>query len=871
MSRTTASSEALPAGDVPVAIIVVHGVADQPRGETAGAVATQLALDLRGSVARHDVTLQVEPCKPAVRYRHWSADSLWQAMRKSFFHALRSDFLDPRLGGADSETATGRQQQRPQPLASSAAADNRIPLGVRFTDFLLAKTDQARIEAGAREPDVHTAARFTVAPDAKAANARPFTVFEMYWADLSRLPGFVPQIVAELFTLLFNLVRIGGQAVGMVAAEPGAAPLLGQLARWHRVADQIYTRALATLMLQLVMCALVVVLASTVAAHARGVAYAVSLLAAVGAAAWTARTANSRPWVYGCIVGVVVLGLLLLGVVQPLAQPLPPAGAGPPVGLMIGAVLLPLAVGYVWALRYWEKRFRAVLGFGLAFGLVTALCVGWGAVAHDGLHGATGWLIGAMRAAELVLLAQMVLWVVLAVACAAVVGLGWRAGIAARERADAHAVRHAIRTGRLGLFASLGAFVVFVTAAWALVSGPLCSRLKPVAYPAFFFGTDSPGGDGCSWFSERLAGSTETFALVALMLSLVIGFVVVVLAPCLAAELKLWRYRRPGSIGVWLARGYRAMDRLLGWGSWIALAGMMIGAALLLDSLLRLAWTPPWASLAWMAKVLGGWSADLLQAIVIAVAGTTTGLLALGRVTAKRLRAVRVPLDAALDVDVHFREFPREAIPRVRIVERYVALLRHVIAQGFRHVVIVAHSQGSVITADLLCYLKHRRALLDADAPAQGRAEDRPRDALAELDAALRDLQVDLLTVGCPLRQLYAQRFPAQYGWASTPDPAQLGVRRWFNAWGAADYVGRWLWSSGGPLPLDVSDQAFDRPVIDAADRRDLCIGPDAHTHYFEPEQAGVRELLMALLPPVTTRTFNTEPTPAARPTTVHE
>ena len=406
----------------------------------------------------------------------------------------------------------------------------------------------------------------------------------------------------------------------------------------------------------------------------------------------------------------------------------------------------------------------------------------------------------------------------------------------------------------MGLFASLGAFVVFVTAAWALVSDPLCSRLKLVEYPALIFGAAESQRDGCSWFSDRFAGSTETFALVALMLSLVIGFVVVVLAPCIAAEVKLWRYT-PGVIGEWLTRGYRAMDRLLGWGSWIALLGMVIGALLLLDSLLRLIGTPPWHSLEWMSIRLRRSSADVLQALVIAVAGTTTGLLALGGVAVKRLKALRVPLDAALDVDVHFREFPREAIPRVRIVERYVALLQHVVQQGFRRVVIVAHSQGTVITADLLQYLKNRPALLAEGAKREStararRTEDPIPDPLADLGTALAAVQLDLLTVGCPLRQLYAQRFPAQYGWACDPEPAQLGVRRWFNAWGAADYVGRWLWSSGGALPLEVATRAYDEAVVTAADRRDECIGAAAHTHYFEPEQATVRELLMELLRP---------------------
>jgi hypothetical protein len=837
---------ARPAGDEPVAVIVVHGVADQPRGETAEAVATQLALETQGQVARRDVTLNVRSCKPAVHYKHWAADRLWQAMRKSFFHSLRSDFLDERLGGADSVIATGRKPTA-KPLPSSAAADNDVPLGVRFTDFLIAKNRQARIEAKTQDDDaIHTAARFDIGPDGTPAGAARLSVFEMYWADLSRLPGFVPQIVAELFTLLFDLVRVGGQAVGMHAAGPDAPSSLQRLARWHRVADQLYTRALATLMLQLVLCALVVVLASTVAAHARGVAYVGSLLVAVGVAAWVARKTTAKPWFFGCAAGVAVLGLLIVWVVRP-------DGAGPLAGVVIGAVLLPLAVGYVLALRYWEKRFRAVLGFGIAFGLVTAACIGWGVVAHDGVSAAKGWLVGAMRAAEFVLLAQMVLWVLLALACAAVVGLGWHAGLGTRRGTERARTWYVIRTGRLGLFASLGAFVVFVTGAWALVSDPLCGRLKGVEYPALFFRTAQERADGCSWFTDRFAGSTETFALVALMLSLVIGFVVVVLAPCLAAELKLWRYRTGSAIGDWLTRGYRAMDHLLGWGSWIALGGMLIGALLMIDSLWRLVGTPPWGSLSAVSGALQGWSSDALHALVIAVAGTTTGLLALGKVTTKRLKAVRLPLDAALDVDVHFREFPREAIPRVRIVERYVALLQHVVDQGFRRIVIVAHSQGTVITADLLRYLTCRAALLAEDA--KRAAEDRPHsaedarpDPLAKLGTDLAAVTIDLLTVGCPLRQLYAQRFPAQYIWACNPEPSQLSVRRWFNAWGAADYVGRWLWSDGSPQPLDVAVDAYNRPLVEPADRHDECIGPAAHTHYFEPGQATVRQLLIELL-----------------------
>lgn len=69
-----------------------------------------------------------------------------------------------------------------------------------------------------------------------------------------------------------------------------------------------------------------------------------------------------------------------------------------------------------------------------------------------------------------------------------------------------------------------------------------------------------------------------------------------------------------------------------------------------------------------------------------------------------------------LDVDNHFREFPRHRIRRVLIVERYVALLDHLRQQGFERVVFVAHSQGTVITAELLRYVQQWHLLGAASA-----------------------------------------------------------------------------------------------------------------------------------------------------------
>jgi hypothetical protein len=155
--------------------------------------------------------------------------------------------------------------------------------------------------------------------------------------------------------------------------------------------------------------------------------------------------------------------------------------------------------------------------------------------------------------------------------------------------------------------------------------------------------------------------------------------------------------------------------------------------------------------------------------LLLVVAGGAAGLLALGKVAIKQLQALRAPLDAALDVDNHFREFPRHAISRVRIVERYVALLDHLRAQGYERVVIVAHSQGTVITAELLRYLQQRSRL--AGRPRHPRA--RPGGPGAHCSAGWTRTGVHLLTVGSPLRQLYALRFPSQYPWVLQARGAQ--------------------------------------------------------------------------------------------------
>jgi hypothetical protein len=150
----------------------------------------------------------------------------------------------------------------------------------------------------------------------------------------------------------------------------------------------------------------------------------------------------------------------------------------------------------------------------------------------------------------------------------------------------------------------------------------------------------------------------------------------------------------------------------------------------------------------------------------------------------------------------------------------------------FDEIVLVSHSQGTVITADLLRFITCAR----------------PRSPV--IDPA----RVRLITMGSPLRQLYAENFPHLYRWVDdsddlvekqadprkslplakrSPDPGSLGVGAWVNLYTTGDYVGRSLWRSDQwrnvwqPEPFRPGRHSGDEG------RKDRCLGAGTHTHYW--------------------------------------
>jgi hypothetical protein len=200
------------------------------------------------------------------------------------------------------------------------------------------------------------------------------------------------------------------------------------------------------------------------------------------------------------------------------------------------------------------------------------------------------------------------------------------------------------------------------------------------------------------------------------------------------------------------------------------------------------------------------------------------------------IRSLWPIIGIVFDIDAYLSERPEHATPRARMMERFASLLKCIRRQsaerGYDRVVVVAHSQGTVVVADAL------RLFAGVE------------------DPDIRPSGIELVTMGCPLGAIYATYFPHLYEWVPRargiggtedevgPDPLGLGVARWRNLYRSGDYIGRNLWPWAAP------DSPFDiRANRSGNDHwQEQCLGAGAHMGYWrDPSVRGVlREILRA-------------------------
>jgi hypothetical protein len=236
-------------------------------------------------------------------------------------------------------------------------------------------------------------------------------------------------------------------------------------------------------------------------------------------------------------------------------------------------------------------------------------------------------------------------------------------------------------------------------------------------------------------------------------------------------------------------------------------------------------------------------------------------ILIAGAVVAALVRYGSPVLGAVLDVDNYLRSGPESASPRAKIYERYVSMLRYLAAyrgpdgRGYDQVILVAHSLGALISADLLHYL-HRN----------------PDAELASLNLGTNNSKVILMTMGNPLRQLLNRFFPYLYQWVrprpdnplptaettppssfpvTDPDPGKLGVAKWISIYRSGDYIGRSLWLDEWYQRTATPTGAYpQRPVYKVTDgvREEMCIGAGGHIHYWDDTAPDVAQRLNDLI-----------------------
>lgn len=798
-----------------VALIAVHGVADQKPGVTARQIAALMVNNaalgdqaVRYSAGVCDTLILAAPpltsIQPPAPAGQETAGWAWiRRLRRS----ASSDFL--RAGWGD---AAGDDPSRPNPAL----------MGVAFSDYLLYKN-----QSGKPDPEIYETARIRTTRSAAGSADRPVDIVEMYWADLSRLSGAIPNIVSELFTLVFRLSRLARDTVDLAAhaAPNDGETRWGTHARWKGLAvlqrslDWYFAAILANLFLQLLLVGITIAGLGTIARDPRidgeQIRHVLVWLVPLPLVAVLCYrySADRVVWHVAFLITVALPALL----------------AKVPTPWVVGGCwIVVLSVLCDQGLRVADQRFPGTRSVGLLFLFLNMAGLAY-FVWHppeQGMHSAmSAWIIAGLRMVEM-LLGLIGLWWILFPALA----IPWLlVGMSLMWERKARAV---VITGQLGLLVSIASFVILLMGVWAAGSDLLGHIAVWTDYQRWLFpATPNAFIDGKLFLENCYAASTAGFVVVALPVLLLFAYLAIAFIPSVIAEFKL-QLGDASMLGRWLSGGYGWLNGVV----FALVAGCAAFTVFFSKALLGAASEPICdAKAAVLAHTFGVASANMLSYVVLGAAGLAAFLTAFSTLLSRYMPWLRLPLDVALDVDNHFREFPRKAIPRARIFARFTALLEELDAQGYSHIVIVAHSQGSVLTVDLLRYFKYR---------AERMKGAQPSDRIVQLWSTL-EKKIVLLTAGSPLHQLYEARFPSLYSWQLGPQPDDVGAYRWINVYASGDYVGRWL------LPSHDNAECYEKSAVlpsEDALTHDYCVGAGGHLRYFDSDRVDVAALIDRLV-----------------------
>ena len=807
-----------------VAVIAVHGVADQKPSDTVHAIADLLANIDADDGPRYETASEVPldiPVRPVPVPDEGNASAT---------------FFDRAAALRCGDRKTIRQRG--------------VDAGLEFMSGLL-----AGYQLDGPDETYHT----IVAQMRRPPDGVDVHVFEMYWADLSRVATNWIRMFAEVFQLLFHVGSLGVHVVNAAEAYETAVPGPWRLWAWaQRIAADSLSIGFPVLNLTLVAIGVVLAVQATPDSASGAAAWFLGGLLLSSAAGYGVfRLAPRRRTLW-----IIPLAIFVTTTVAAAGRVM---GWWPSVGyaretlatetLLVSTALVGVLVSLYNRVRPRSLRYAAIVGALIGPFFLAEIWTSYGDL-----------LTACLRVAEVAFLALGFMWLVFIVASWIVFVASARVVWQARGEASDR-VRRAAWTARVTLAVSATMYLVLTILLWNGASYASSGRLGQYWYapsPLTSAITGLPEGAWADRFVQGLVRYAASVGFGYLLILCGLAGVLAIYAVAPIAVTEVFPYRRivdGRRTGSWLDNGFhllRHSGRLLCVGVFVA---MPVGVALMLVQ----------GHERWMGPtdLALGYGATLLVPVA--------GLVAFGG----RLKALalgfRNILDVLLDVDNYLREQPAASAPRARICARFASLLRYVYPR-YDAVVIIAHSQGTVIAADLL------RFFVAADCAALDPTLARPPR-----------VPVYLFTMGSPHRQLYGLRFPHLYRWArhalapgsmrrsddivatTGPDPAELDVSIWVNAYRSGDYIGRHLWRPDGcEFAFEIGNAPIEQPwrLSDAppfasvnrspGNRREFCIGAGAHTHYWDRTAPQVARQLDELVSYAAAGKTSLDPPPAA-------
>jgi hypothetical protein len=820
-----------------VAIVVVHGVSDQPPHDSARSIANILLQNQKQK--NHQYSVWDEqfiriPVREIPKPKSKPLESR-KGLSKSIFGWLdergkRTRCLLDSEAIEDENLATAIPNKSPQ-----NTQEIRENIDRRSHYFQCDYLDDYRPKN--LKGDYYD----TICLRSHREDGREVHLYEMYWADLSRLGRSFLQVFSEFYQILFHLCSLGRQTLDLTALEHPKQKMwwiYSSLHGWAGRTLSIPIQLLTIFMLVAVFLHLPCLISVEYSSYFAATIASVLLIACLGFALWNKTIKLPLPWLI-----LPVITILSIFVIHNISNEF-----NYKLLTIEWLFILSATIGLIVS-KYSSIR-PGTSKIAMALATISILLTLPKLIEAEDSH--AGIVLVSLQSIEIIYSLVVISWFAFFSLYLCVVIFGFLTPYWQNDRQDIQERKRIDRakwTANISLWIPSVAFLVVTESLWAIVAAISLPLLPRAGNGEFEY---SPS----DWFRNWLA-LEETYkvsdflnkiivdpilgiALISIVFAILLAvwsFFPSILSEIFSPNAKRQQDKKLSiNIGVWLNNGYQTIRFSLN-----LLAVIFIFLVWAYFAFRQLPTIKPFL------EIFNSQLLRLTQILALSVTASASGIILFGKQLNQFSLGIRSIIDIILDVDNYLRLHPKDYNPRARIFARYFSLLRYLFPDDrssdsqskdrnkYDALIVVAHSQGTVITADLLRFIQ----------------KEKPTEVSLG--------KIYFFSMGSPLRQLYSVTFPHLYNWVSNyaedysnnlgskPDPQVLGLQKWVNTYCSGDYVGRYLWR---PSPSrDNHDLLFEpNAPSERGEYCEFCLGAGAHTHYWDGTDERVAEEINSLI-----------------------